>query len=120
MLEAFLKSTEECFNDGTPSSFNVVIIDTKDVSTIIEGSSVPVESSPRTFLDHTVEEVMDWFNENIGDPYREGFMSSCFAILDERSLQDYSCHFISVDDFDDYMKMKDSNTNCRPAPRSIR
>jgi len=76
----------------------MVIIDTKDITTITEGSSPPVSSSPTAFLNRTLQEVRDWFGANITQPCPEGFMPYCFLVLDDKSTEDNSCVFVCTQD----------------------
>ncbi|PPQ67446.1 hypothetical protein CVT26_007240 [Gymnopilus dilepis] len=76
----------------------MVIMDSKNLSTITEGSSPPVTSCPTAFLGHTLQEIHDWFQTNISQPYASGYSSSCFLVLDEESEEDDTCIFVCTQD----------------------
>ncbi|PPQ69119.1 hypothetical protein CVT26_003567 [Gymnopilus dilepis] len=76
-----------------PVSSRIVLIDSKDISTITKGSSPPITSCPTDFFGYTLREVCDWFNANIGDPCAQGYMSNCFFVLDDQSAEDDTCVF---------------------------
>ena len=76
-------------------------MDTKDISTITAVSSPQIPSCPTAFLGHTLQEIWDWFDENIVQPYswRESkYMQDCFIVLDDKTLEDDSCMFVSTED----------------------
>ncbi|KAF8899802.1 hypothetical protein CPB84DRAFT_1780012 [Gymnopilus junonius] len=74
----------------------IVIMGTNDITTITEGSSSPVTSSPTAFLDHTLQQVQEWFEINITQPFTKGFTSHCFLVLDNKTTEDDSCIFVST------------------------
>jgi len=79
---------------GTPFD-ELAFIDSKDLSTISGCSAFSEFRTPTTpFLEHTVQEVRDWFDVNIVLLQRKGFMHSCFLVLDERTNEDDTCLFV--------------------------
>ncbi|KAF8187785.1 hypothetical protein BJ912DRAFT_1143597 [Pholiota molesta] len=98
-LDLLLECTQEYLDEPTPSahvSERVVIMHTKDIATITKGSSPPITSSPTAFLGLSLEEVRDWFAANITEPCAERFMSHCFLVLDNESIEDESCIFVAT------------------------
>jgi hypothetical protein len=77
------------FESNPDISEHIVIIDTKDITTITEGSS------PTSFLGYTLQQVCDWFDANITQPQPEGFMTHCFLVLDDKSIEEETCFVVS-------------------------
>ena len=73
-------------------------MDTKDISTITAVSSPQIPSSPTAFLGHTLQEICDWFDENITQPEPEGYAPCCFLVLDDKTVEDDTCIFVCTDD----------------------
>lgn len=73
-------------------------MDTKDIFRVSKGSSHPVDSSPTAFVGMAVQEVRDWFDANITQVEREGFMQNCFLVLDAQSVEDETCFFVCTQD----------------------
>ncbi|KAF8066893.1 hypothetical protein FPV67DRAFT_1450014 [Lyophyllum atratum] len=98
MLNLLLECSEEYMRefegDDLDISQDIVIMNTKEVSSISKGSSLPVDSSPTAFVGHTVWEIRDWFDANITQPRRKGFMQYWFLVLDAQSIEDESCLFV--------------------------
>ncbi|KAF9465330.1 hypothetical protein BDZ94DRAFT_1254306 [Collybia nuda] len=103
-LDLLLQCTEEYLEEYRIPDYKlhtpdrIVIMDTKDVSSISRGSSVPVSLSPAAFVGMTVQEIRDWFDTNITQTGREGFMHHCFLVLDAQSVTDESCLFVCTQD----------------------
>ncbi|KAF8187789.1 hypothetical protein BJ912DRAFT_969671 [Pholiota molesta] len=103
-LDLLLECTEEYlagFNSGNyiaHVSDRLVIIDTKDITTITKGSSPPVASSPTAFVGLSLKEVRDWFDANITQRRPKGFMPHCFLVIDNESTEDDSCVFVCTQD----------------------
>jgi hypothetical protein len=103
-LDLLLECTEEYlagFNSGNyiaHVSDRLVIIDTKDITTITKGSSPPVASSPTAFVGLSLKEVRDWFDANITQPRPKGFMPHCFLVIDDESTEEGSCVFVCTQD----------------------
>ncbi|KAF8187792.1 hypothetical protein BJ912DRAFT_419605 [Pholiota molesta] len=104
-LDLLLQCTEEYLSEiNSPSddifeaSEYLVIMDTKDIATITQGSSYPMShimsSSPTAFLGLSLKEVHDWFITNINQPGADNFTSQCFLVLDKESIEDDSCIFV--------------------------
>ncbi|KAG6816169.1 hypothetical protein H0H87_008093 [Tephrocybe sp. NHM501043] len=73
-------------------------MDTKDVSSIIEGSSPNITASPTAFLGYTFREVVDWFDTNVTKPVAMTVRTSCLLVLDDQTLEDNSCVFVCNQD----------------------
>ena len=110
-LESLLDGTEDVLLDPncelhytednlTLTTQHIVFMDTKDISTITAVSSPQIPSSPTAFLGHTLQEIQDWFDENITQPYTEGsmYLPGCFVVLDDRTVEDDTCIFVYTDD----------------------
>ncbi|KAF8187772.1 hypothetical protein BJ912DRAFT_418928 [Pholiota molesta] len=104
-LDLLLQCTEEYLSEiNSPSddifeaSEYLVIMDTKDIATITQGSSHPMShimsSSPTAFLGLSLKEVHDWFITNINQPGSDKFTPYCFLVLDNKSIEDDSCIFV--------------------------
>ena len=109
-LNLFLQCTEEYLSEYNPTpdvSEDIVIIDTKDITTITKGSSPHITSSPTAFLGHTLQEVHDWFDANITQPRPKRFMHHCFLVLDDKSAEDESCIFVCTQ-----VKLRERYTRC--------
>lgn len=89
---------ERITNGSKETSERIVIIDTENLSNITKGSSTPVEPFTSPFLGKTVEEVSSWFDSNITQPERTGYMHNCFLILDAQSVDDETCIFVCTRD----------------------
>ncbi|KAF8066872.1 hypothetical protein FPV67DRAFT_1781335 [Lyophyllum atratum] len=94
LLECSEEYMREVEGDDLDISKDIVIINTKEISSISKGSSLPVDSSPTVFVGHTVQEIRHWFDANIAQPERKGFMPHCFLVLDAQSIEDESCLFV--------------------------
>ncbi|KAF8066883.1 hypothetical protein FPV67DRAFT_1214217 [Lyophyllum atratum] len=92
-MQAFVRE-----HDDVDISEYIVIINTKGISSISKGSSLPVDSSPTAFVGHTIQEIRDWFDANITQPRRRGFMPHCFLVLDAQSIEDETCLFVCTRD----------------------
>ena len=92
-VQEYLEEIAE-LNFVVPVSSRIVLIDSKDISTITKGSSPPITSCPTDFFGYTLREVCDWFNANIGDPCAQGYMSNCFIVLDDQSTEAHTCVFV--------------------------
>ena len=66
-------------------------MDTKDISTITAVPSPQFPSSPTAFLGYTLQELQDWLDENIIQPY------PCFLVLDDKTVEDNSCILVLQD-----------------------
>jgi hypothetical protein len=108
-LDLLLQCTEEYLSEiNSPSddifeaSEYLVIMDTKDIATITQGSSHPMShimsSSPTAFLGLSLKEVHDWFITNINQPGADKFTSYCFLVLDKESIEDDCCVFVCTRD----------------------
>jgi hypothetical protein len=62
-------------------------MDTKGISTITAVSSPQIPSSPTAFLGHTLQEIRDWFDENITQPLPERYARR-FLVLDDQTVED--------------------------------
>ncbi|KAF8057830.1 hypothetical protein FPV67DRAFT_555789 [Lyophyllum atratum] len=98
LLECSAEYMEEFEGDELDISEYIVIVNTKEISSISKGSSLPVDSSPTAFVGHTVQEIRDWFDANITQPKQKGFMRHCFLVLDAQSIEDESCLFVCTRD----------------------
>jgi hypothetical protein len=85
-------------DDIFEASEYLVIMDTKDIATITEGSSHPMTSSPTAFLGLSLKEVHEWFITNINQPGADKFTPECFLVLDNKSIEDNSCVFVCTID----------------------
>ncbi|KAJ3501805.1 hypothetical protein NLJ89_g9173 [Agrocybe chaxingu] len=95
--EQFLKAEYPFFHDTRVEDHFVIITSTDDIPD--EGAPLPVQSFKSPFLGKTVKEVRDWFDINItqDEEFDISYMPYCFIILDERSIQDETCLFVSTD-----------------------
>ncbi|KAF8057834.1 hypothetical protein FPV67DRAFT_1657688 [Lyophyllum atratum] len=94
LLECSEEYMREFSGDELDISQDIVIMNTKEISSISKGSSLPVDSSPTAFVGHTVWEIRDWFDANITQPRRKGFMRYWFLVLDAQSIEDETCLFV--------------------------
>ncbi|KAF8187791.1 hypothetical protein BJ912DRAFT_419585 [Pholiota molesta] len=103
-LDLLLQCTEKYLSEfNSPdhiaeASEYLVIMDTKDIATITEGSSHPMTSSPTAFLGHSLKEVHEWFITNINQPGADKFTPECFLVLDKESIEDDCCVFVCTID----------------------
>jgi hypothetical protein len=75
----------------------IVFMDsTKGISTITAVSSPQIPSSPTAFLGHTLQEILDWFDENITQPRSKGYRHDCFLVFDDETVEDDSWICVST------------------------
>ena len=103
-LDLLLACTEEYLSEFNSPGYTahvsdrLVIMETKDITTITKGSSPPIASCPTAFLGLSLKEVCDWFDANITQSHPEGFKPHCFLVIDDESTEDDSCIFVCTQD----------------------
>ncbi|CAA7260773.1 unnamed protein product [Cyclocybe aegerita] len=95
--EQFLRGEYPFFHDTRVEDHLVILTSTEDIPD--EGAPLPIHSFKSPFLDQTVEDIRDWFDLNItqDEDFEIVYMPYCFVVLDERSVTDETCLFVSTD-----------------------
>ena len=99
-LDYFLQCTEKYLIEvdtsepPEPMSESIVFIDSKDITTITDGTSPPITSCPTAFCGHSIHEIHGWFETNISQPRANGYLHHCYLILDDKSAEDDTCIFV--------------------------
>jgi len=76
-------------------SDSIVVINTKDITTITGGSSLPITSSPTAFFYHTLRKCAIGLRQMLPNQTRK---ASCFLVLDDKSTEDNTCTFVCMQD----------------------
>lgn len=79
----------------------IAFITSKDVSAIASGATRPGEAFKSPFLGESIEEVSDWFVNNIA-PSVNAFTEYSFLVMDSRTAEDNTCLLVCT--LDDELK----------------
>jgi hypothetical protein len=78
-------------------SEEIAFITSKDVSAITSGATRPAKAFTSPFLDETIEQVRDWFVDNIAPI--EAYTESSFLVMDSQTIEDNTCLLVcTLDD----------------------
>ncbi|CAA7260772.1 unnamed protein product [Cyclocybe aegerita] len=100
ILDLFIESNEEYvkeeYADMSPE-VSFYFMSSDDVNSLREASR-PMEAFASPFLGKTLQELYEWFDLNITqqDPCDGDLFLESFLVLDERSVQDHTCLFVST------------------------
>ena len=86
------------FEDHTVSE-EVVFITSKDVEAITSGATRPATAFTSPFLGESIEQVSNWFDENI-EPISNGFTGISFLVMDSRTVEDNTCLLVCAEEED--------------------
>lgn len=107
-LESFLVKSEKCYYDlctwddeEVDLSEHFVLMTSKDLSTIRDGMSSPVQPFASPFIGDTIQEMVAWFQENISEPEVQGYHSSGFIVFDSESLEEEVCTIVSFNIYEE-------------------
>lgn len=100
-LESFLENSEESQSQLlNKKDFDLsewlVLMTSKDLSTIHHGMSSPVQPFTSPFIGQTIEEMVAWFQHNILEPNMKGYDGSGFIVFDSESLEEEVCTIVSL------------------------
>jgi len=76
------------FDDATVTD-RIAFITSKDVSAITSGATRPAKALRSPFLGESIEEVCDWFINNIAPG--DVFTAHSFLVMDSRTVEDNTC-----------------------------
>ncbi|KAF5330693.1 hypothetical protein D9619_006040 [Psilocybe cf. subviscida] len=102
IIEALLEATKE-HQLGSPELFArepmntanwLVLMTSKDLTTIHQGLSSPVQSFTSPFIGMSVDEVTAWYDTNITQPGVVGYLKRTFIVLEQEATDDEICTIV--------------------------